>query len=74
MSLLNGEVPVEPQPIGQIAIQLMSDGSIRCQCKVPGGRTTVLGMIEGAKADLVEHAKNAPKAPSIAIAPPGLRL
>lgn len=64
---------MEPQPIGQIVIQLMEDGNIRCQCKVPGGRTAVLGMLEGAKLDILK-AREAPQGPQIAIAPPGLRI
>lgn len=66
--------PEPRQPVGKIEIILFSDGNVATKGQFPGGRLTMLGMLEEAKAQLIEHFEKKKESPGIAIAPPGLRF
>jgi hypothetical protein len=62
-----------PQVVGEVVIQLLSDGQVKAACKAVS-RNHLLMMLEATKVDLLKKFEEQQRGPGILAPPPGLRV
>lgn len=61
-------------PVMQVQIALFENGQLQVQCVGTPNLLLILGMIEKAKTDLLNSAREQAAGPQIAVAPPGMAV
>jgi hypothetical protein len=62
-----------PQVVGEVVIQLLSDGQVKAACKAVS-RNHILMMLEVTKVDLLKKFEEQQRGPGILTPPPGLKV
>lgn len=61
-------------PVVEVQITLFENGQLQVQCVGTPNLLLILGMIEKAKADLLNSAREQSGGPQIVVAPPGMAV